>query len=101
MSDWAATESGVSAVNSGLDMTMPGDIAFGSLTSYFGQNLTTAVNNGSVEINRLDDMAERIMAAYYLVGQDQPEYPDVNFDAFNLQSPANNSHINVQDDHYK
>ena len=101
MSDWQATMSGVSSVNSGLDMTMPGDIVFNSLTSYFGTNLTMAVNNGSVASARLDDMAERIMAAYYLVGQDDPNYPTVSFDAFRTMAPENNSHVNVQGDHYK
>lgn len=98
MSDWQATESGVSAVNSGLDMTMPGDIVFNSLTSYFGQNLTTAVRNGSVAEARVDDMAERIMAAYLLLGQDE-DYPEVNFDAFRRLSEANNSHVDVREDH--
>ena len=100
MSDWTATESGVLSVNSGLDMTMPGDVVFGSLTSFFGGNLTMAVNNGSVAMDRVDDMAERIMAAYFLVGQDQG-YPAVNFDAFRRLSEVNNSHIDVQDDHWK
>jgi hypothetical protein len=31
--------SGVPSVLGGLDMTMPGDITFGSGTSYFGENL--------------------------------------------------------------
>ena len=100
MSDWSAQMSGVSSANSGLDMTMPGDIYFSSGTSYFGQNLTMAVNNGSVAMDRLDDMAERIMAAYYLSGQDE-NHPDVNFDAFNIYSPENNTHVNVQADHFK
>lgn len=98
MSDWQATESGVLAANSGLDMTMPGDVVFNSLTSYFGQNLTMAVNNGSVAMARVDDMAERIMAAYLLLGQDQ-DYPEVNFDAFRRMSEANNSHVDVREDH--
>jgi beta-glucosidase len=100
MSDWQATESGVSAVNAGLDMTMPGDIVFNSLTSYFGSNLTTAVGNGSVEMSRVDDMAERILAAWYLLGQDK-DYPEVNFDAFRRMAPENNSHVNVRGDHWK
>ena len=100
MSDWTATMSGVLAANSGLDMTMPGDVSFGSLTSFFGQNLTAAVNNGSVAADRVDDMAQRIMAAYYLVGQDQG-YPEINFDSFRRLAPENNSFVNVQDDHWK
>lgn len=98
MSDWQATESGVSAVNSGLDMTMPGDIVFNSGTTYFGSNLTTAVNNGSVEMARVDDMAQRILAGFYLLGQDEG-YPDVNFDAFRRDSDVNNSHVDVRADH--
>lgn len=100
MSDWTATQSGVLSVNNGLDMTMPGDVVFGSLTSFFGSNLTTAVNNGSVAVERVDDMAERIMAAYFLLGQDR-EYPEINFDAFRRLSEVNNSRVDVQDDHYK
>lgn len=100
MSDWTATHSGVASANAGLDMTMPGDVAFGSLTSYFGSNLTAAATNGSVSMERIDDMAERIMAAYYLLGQDQ-NYTAVKFDAFRRLSPENNSHVDVQDDHYK
>ncbi|WVQ75624.1 hypothetical protein IAR50_005253 [Cryptococcus sp. DSM 104548] len=98
-SDWNAQHSGVLSANSGLDMTMPGDIVMGSLTSYWGQNLTDAVNNGSVKAERVDDMAERILAAYYLLGQDQ-DYPEVNFDSFRLFG-SNQSHVDVRDDHYK
>ena len=100
MSDWSATHSGVSSVNSGLDMTMPGDIEFFSRTSYFGSNLTQAVSNGSVSLDRLDDMAQRIVAAWYLTNQDQG-YPAVNFDAFRRTSDVNNSHVDVQGNHYQ
>ncbi len=78
-------------------MTMPGDVSFSSLDSYFGANLTQAVNNGSVPISRVDDMAVRILGAYFLTGQDK-DFPDVNFDAFHVGGP-NNSHVNVQGDH--
>lgn len=81
-------------------MTMPGDIAFNSGTSYFGSNLTDSVRNGSVTQSRLDDMAQRIVAAWYLVHQDKG-YPAVNFDAFRRTSEVNNSHVDVQGDHYK
>ncbi|ODN77490.1 hypothetical protein L202_04664 [Cryptococcus amylolentus CBS 6039] len=97
--DWGAQHSGVLSANTGLDMTMPGDISFGSLTSYWGQNLTDSVNNGSVKAERVDDMAERILAAYYLLGQDE-DYPEVNFDSFRLFG-SNQSHVDVRDDHYK
>ncbi|KAF3011311.1 hypothetical protein E8E14_002020 [Neopestalotiopsis sp. 37M] len=90
MSDWFATHSGVDSVNAGLDMTMPGpmdiaetqslnltDIPFHEIPSWFGANLTTAINNGSVTEARLDDMVVRIMTPYYLLGQDQ-DFPTVD-----------------------
>ncbi|KAF8751682.1 Glycosyl hydrolase family 3 C-terminal domain [Rhizoctonia solani] len=80
-------------------MTMPGDITFHSNDSYFGANLTAAVKNGEVTEDRVTDMAERIVAAWYLVGQDKG-YPDVNFDSFRPQDPIN-KHVDVQEDHYK
>ena len=89
--------SGVSSVQAGLDMTMPGDIVFFSNTTYFGANLTEAVRNGSVPMSRVDDMATRIVGAWFLVGQDQG-FPEVNFDSFHVGGP-NNSRINVQDNH--
>ncbi|KAI0067906.1 beta-glucosidase [Artomyces pyxidatus] len=93
---WSATHS-TTSVNSGLDMTMPGDITLGSGTTYFGPTLVAAVNNGSVPESRVDDMATRILAAWYLLGQDSG-YPAVNFDAWNLNTPVN-AHVNVQGNH--
>ena len=98
LSDWQATHSGVGSINAGLDMTMPGDVTFNSLDSYFGQNLTWALNNGSIAMARLDDMTERIMAGYFLLNQDQ-DYPPVSFDAFRPLAPENNSHVDVRADH--
>ena len=43
ISDWAATHSGVSAIQAGLDMNMPGRIGFTGNASYFGSNVTIAV----------------------------------------------------------
>ncbi|KAF8751476.1 Fibronectin type III-like domain [Rhizoctonia solani] len=62
---------------SGLGYDHAGDIAFYSNDSYFGANSTAAVKNGKVTEDRVTDMAERIVAAWYLVGQDKG-YPDVN-----------------------
>ncbi|KAF7345699.1 Glycoside hydrolase family 3 protein [Mycena venus] len=81
MSDWWATHSTLS-INAGLDMTMPGDITQSSGTTYFGTNL---------------DMATRILAAWYLLGQDSG-FPAVNFDAWN-NGASFNQHINVQSNH--
>ncbi|KAK8089428.1 glycosyl hydrolase family 3 N terminal domain-containing protein [Apiospora hydei] len=56
LSDWGAQHSGVASANAGLDIVMPD-------AGYWGQNLTNAVNNGSVSTERATDMATRILAA--------------------------------------
>ncbi|KAI0271493.1 beta-glucosidase [Gloeopeniophorella convolvens] len=96
-SDWWATHSTVPATNNGLDMTMPGDTAENSGVSYFGPALVSAVNSGQVSSSRIDDMATRILAAWYLLGQDSG-FPAVNFNAWNSNGGAN-QHVNVQGDH--
>ncbi|ODO05536.1 hypothetical protein I350_04587 [Cryptococcus amylolentus CBS 6273] len=98
-SDWQAQHSGVLSAETGLDMSMPGDEYAGSLTSFWGRNLTEAVNNGTVSEARIDDMSQRIMAAYFLLGQDK-DYPEVNFDSFRLFG-SNMSHVDVRGDHHK
>jgi beta-glucosidase len=100
MSDWSAQHSTISAMT-GLDMTMPGDISFRSNTSYYGANLTTYVENGTIPEARVDDMATRILASWYLLGQDSPNYPKTNFNAFVPLDEATNEHIDVQDGHGK
>ncbi|KAI1434411.1 glycoside hydrolase family 3 protein [Xylaria sp. CBS 124048] len=67
MLDWNAQHDVYSA-NAGLDMVMP-------LGGSFGTNLTNAVHNGTVTEARVTDMATRIIAAWYLVGQDSPDFP--------------------------
>ncbi|KAF2403632.1 beta-glucosidase [Trichodelitschia bisporula] len=81
MSDWQAQHSGVSSALAGLDMTMPGDTLFLTGRSFWGANLTLAVLNGTVPEWRLDDMATRIMAAYFFVGRDKIDVP-VNFNSW-------------------
>ncbi|PNS14413.1 Beta-glucosidase 1 [Sphaceloma murrayae] len=81
MSDWQATYSGVYAILSGLDMTMPGDIIFNDGATYFGTNLTIAVLNGTVPQWRLDDMTTRILAGWYYVGRDTVD-TDINFSSW-------------------
>ena len=79
VSDWGATHAGVAPILAGLDMDMPGGIAFTETKhSYFGGNLTAAVNNGSVPIGRVDDMARRIMTPYFRLGQNEASYPGVD-----------------------
>ena len=73
MSDWQGQHAGVASALAGLDMSMPGDVVFESGTSYWGANLTVAILNGTVPGWRLDDMATRIMAAFYHVRGDGPK----------------------------
>ena len=110
VSDWAAQHSGVGTALAGLDMTMPGDVDFDSGTSYWGANLTVAVLNGTVPTWRLDDMATRIVAAWYFVGRDNNTVP-LNFDSwtpdtygfqnFIAQEGYNlvNEHVDVRAEH--
>ncbi|KAI0869554.1 beta-glucosidase-related glycosidase, partial [Hypoxylon argillaceum] len=81
MSDWGGTHSGLSSIESGLDMDMPGGIGMYGMQfaagSFFGGNVTNAVTNGTLDISRLDDMITRIMTPYYFLGQDKG-YPTVD-----------------------
>ncbi|KAL8961817.1 MAG: hypothetical protein Q9193_001682 [Seirophora villosa] len=85
VSDWQAQHSGVGSALAGMDMSMPGDVLFNTGTSYWGANLTVAVLNGTVPEWRLDDMAVRILAAWYYVGRDQTQVP-VNLDSWTLDT---------------
>ncbi|KAJ5679118.1 hypothetical protein N7462_007362 [Penicillium macrosclerotiorum] len=69
VTDWDAQHSGVAAALAGLDMAMPDG------QSFWGNNFTEAITNGSVPVSRLDDMATRIIAAWYKMGQDESSYP--------------------------
>ncbi|KAI1493361.1 beta-glucosidase-related glycosidase [Biscogniauxia mediterranea] len=81
MSDWGGTHSGVAAIESGLDMDMPGGIGTYGMNwaagSFFGGNVTQGVNNGTVDVSRVDDMIIRIMTPYYLLGQDK-DFPTID-----------------------
>lgn len=68
VSDWEAQHSGVGSALAGLDMVMP----YGS--DFWANNLTLAVQNGSVSASRLDDMATRIVATWYQMGQDSDDF---------------------------
>ncbi|KIW00713.1 uncharacterized protein PV09_07698 [Verruconis gallopava] len=70
-SDWLAQRSGVASALAGLDMSMPGDgLRWQDGESLWGGQLTKAIYNGSVPIERLNDMALRVVAAWYQMGQD-------------------------------
>lgn len=100
---------------------MPGGDTINSDGSFFGQNLTAYVRNGTIPESRVDDMATRILASWYFLGQDK-DYPagkctaiivpsvfmlmsyfpfSVSFNAFDFNDEVNNKHIDVQADHYK
>ncbi|KAH8902502.1 glycoside hydrolase family 3 protein [Coniochaeta sp. PMI_546] len=110
MSDWQAQHTGAASAVAGLDMTMPGDTEFNTGLSYWGTNLTIAVVNGTVPEYRIDDMAMRIMAAFFKVGN-TVDQPPINFDSWTLDTFGNlhaaagtghqqiNWHVNVQADH--
>ncbi|TPX11120.1 uncharacterized protein E0L32_007981 [Thyridium curvatum] len=71
MSDWLAQRSGVASALAGLDMTMPGDgLKWQDGHSLWGPELSRAVLNGSIPMDRLNDMVTRIVAAWYQLGQD-------------------------------
>ena len=78
MTDWAAQHSTVESAVAGLDMTMPGSDYNGD-NVYWGDALVEAVSNNKVPEERVDDMATRILAAWYKMEQDV-DYPSVDFD---------------------
>ncbi|KAM3439412.1 hypothetical protein MY4824_002687 [Beauveria thailandica] len=75
--DWNAQHN-LNSVNAGLDMLMP-------MGGSWGQNLTDAVRNGTVSEKRVTDMATRIVASWYLVGQDN--FPEPGIGMKNLSKP--------------
>jgi len=79
MSDWNAQHTTNGAANGGMDMTMPGS-DYNGKTILWGPQLNSAVSSGAVSKARLDDMAKRILAAWYYVGQDAG-YPGINIKA--------------------
>jgi len=70
-SDWLAQRSGVASALAGLDMSMPGDgLTWTNGKSLWGSQLTLSVLNGSLPVERVNDMVTRIVAAWYQLGQD-------------------------------
>lgn len=115
MSDWLSHMSGVGSALAGLDMDMPGDTQIPIIlgTSYWMYELSRSVLNGSVPVDRLNDMATRIVAAWYQMGQDKnytvPNFSSNTHDRTGPLYPAAvlspsgvvNQYVNVQADHYK
>ncbi|KAF2270041.1 beta-glucosidase 1 precursor [Lojkania enalia] len=82
LSDWNAQHTTVGSANGGLDMTMPGS-DFEKRNILWGPALQSAVQGGQVQQSRVDDMVRRILAAWYLVGQDQG-YPTATFNSWRI-----------------
>jgi hypothetical protein len=72
MSDWGATKTGLPSALGGLDIDMPGHS-----DNLMGINLLPGVQNGSISEARITDMVVRILAPYFLLGQDQ-DFPSIN-----------------------
>ncbi|KAF7562368.1 hypothetical protein G7046_g1782 [Stylonectria norvegica] len=117
MSDWLAQRGGVSSALAGLDMSMPGDgLIWQDGDSLWGPQLTKAVLNGSLPMERLNDMAVRIVASWYQLGQDNeklydnkgPNFSSWTFDKMGTLAPGSsspqenlevNQFVNVQANH--
>lgn len=112
MSDWGGTHSGWPGIEAGQDMDMPGGVNYGnfSANSNFGYNITASVNNGSLPMERLDDMCRRIMTPYFHLQQTQ--YPPIDGSEPLLNSLFGSpnylynftfgpSDVDVRDDHAK
>jgi beta-glucosidase len=87
VSDWDAQHAGVASANAGLDVVMP-------IAKFWGDNLTDAINNGSVTIDRLNDMNTRLLAAYFYLDQNEG-FPENSVYPFNVQHPI----VDVREDH--
>jgi beta-glucosidase len=74
MSDWWGTKSTAASANAGLDLEMPGP------PSYFGEALRTAVRNGEVGEDTIDDKVRRLSLLAERTGAslDQPAEQSVD-----------------------
>jgi beta-glucosidase len=76
--------------------------------SFFGPNVTTGVKNGSLSIDRVDDMVLRIMTPYFFLGQDSSYPPiDETCEPLNFFPPSNYKYeyplgplVDVRANHY-
>lgn len=87
VSDWDGQHSGVASANAGLDVTMPRE-------GYWGEKLVEAVNNGSVNENRLGDMATRFLASWFYLHQENV-YPSPSI----YSNTEKHFLVDVQEDH--
>lgn len=82
VSDWNAQHSTALSATSGLDLTMPGSDFSGRGTGvYWGPALNQAVSASQVPASRLNDMVKRVLAGWYLLGQDGGSHPRIDMKA--------------------
>ncbi|KAK3332323.1 glycoside hydrolase superfamily [Cercophora scortea] len=89
VSDWDGQMSGVASANAGLDVVMPG-------AGFWGEKLGEAVRNGSVVEERVKDMATRVLAAWFLLRQDEGFPPTT---IWPTDEPRGEELVDVQADH--
>lgn len=77
VSDWYATHGTSEFANGGLDLEMPGNVSALAGPYYFGEHLLSAIRNGSVPEDRLDDMVARVMRPYFYLHQDE-DFPTLD-----------------------
>ena len=78
VSDYMATMSGIDSAVSGLDMNQPGPMLSDLKKTSWGDNLASAVHNGSLPEDRLNDMVRRVLTPYLYLGQNSSDYPSVD-----------------------
>lgn len=98
VSDWGAThDSAADNANAGLDMEQPGDYIVIGGGVYRG--LKSAVNSGAVTVGRLNEMVIRVLAPFYRLRQDAPDFPPTNFDIQHTDGSGSlNQNVNVRSD---
>jgi beta-glucosidase len=92
MSDWFALHAGIDALEAGMDMDMSGRLRsstpvpeLGQMSSHFGGNITTMVQNSTLDEARLNAMITRLITPYFHLHQDvQNEFPTVDGCLFSL-----------------
>lgn len=96
VTDWGAQHLGVDSALAGLDMTMPGEVFDDWLSgkSSWGPLLTRAVYNRTISQERLNDMATRILAPFFLSKslslpseQDKPNFSSWTDHTYGQQYP--------------
>ncbi|UTT87911.1 hypothetical protein NDA17_002583 [Ustilago hordei] len=104
VTDWSAAFNTSNTYNGGSDVIMPGGMTGGYKNLVGGKDLVRSLNEGEIKIERIDDGIVRLLAQWYLRGQDNG-YPTVSYkDGYQntiYNGTVVNEHRNVQGDHWK